>query len=163
MQPMPPWSWLSGLVLHLYTHSRRLPADASIDLSFLDMASDFQDDEMFLIWPLSEPMLTLFNPDAAFDVCQKLNLPKAQKNEDMLTPITGGNALLSMNDETWKFWRGLFNAGFSSGVITEQVPHIVGFVEDMCEQLERCVGGDFVCLDELTIEMTFKVILNISL
>jgi hypothetical protein len=75
---MPAWSWITGHLFYLYSHSRSLPPLASINLALVEMASDFEDDEMFLldIWPLSKPMMVIFNPEAAIQVCQKLNLPK---------------------------------------------------------------------------------------
>lgn len=162
---MPEWSWLSGHIFHFYAQSRKLPREANVDLTFNEIALEFQDDEMFLIdmWPLSEPMLTVFNPEAANEVCQKANLPKAKKNETMLLPITGGNNLLSMNGDLWKTWRTLFNPGFSSGAIMEQVPQIVKYVSAFCDALRKNAGGGLVFLDPLTTEMTFQVILKISL
>lgn len=162
---MPAWSWLSGNLLHMFRHSGRLPTAASVNLAFYEMASEFREDEMFLvdIWPLSEPMLVVFNPEAAFQVCQKMNLPKGKKNEDMIQPITGGMTLLSMNGKPWKMWRTLFSPGFSSGVMTEQVPEIVDRVSMFCERLNEHNNNGIVCLDELTTQLTFEIIVKISL
>jgi cytochrome P450 len=162
---MPAWSWSTGHLIYFYKHNRGLPPLASINLAFLDMASDFKDDEMFLldIWPLSEPMLVIFNPEAAIQVCQKLNLPKGQKNETMIRPITGGITLLSMNGEHWKTWRTLLNPGFSTSVMMEQVPNIVDSVSSFCGRLKEHVNGGIVCLDHLTTQLTFEIILKVSL
>jgi len=162
---MPAWSWLSGHILYLFSHTRKLPPAASVNLALYEMASEFRDEEMFLvdIWPLSEPMLVVFNPEAAHEVCQRRNLPKGKKNEDMIRPITGGLTLLSMNGDTWKFWRTLFNPGFSNGIIMEQVPQIVDLASSFCESLEEHVTGDIVVLDQLTTRLTFEIILKISL
>ncbi|KAF2874255.1 hypothetical protein BDV95DRAFT_592361 [Massariosphaeria phaeospora] len=58
----------------------------SVTLMFLEMTSSFKNDEMFLLdpWPLAEPTLILFDPEAAAQVCQKLNLPKGRVNETMI-------------------------------------------------------------------------------
>jgi cytochrome P450 len=129
------------------------------------MAADFADDGMFLVdlWPVADPMLVVFTTEAAVKVCQKLNLPKVKKNETMVRPITGGLSLLSMNGEEWKTWRGLFNPGFSQSLIMDQVPQIVDSASRFCERLKNCAGKGVIRLDELTTELTFEVILKVSL
>lgn len=93
-----------GHIVFLYKQTRALPLLASVNLAFHEMTSTFEDDEMFLIdiWPLSEPMLVVFNPEAAIQACQKLSLLKGGKNETMIRPITGGLTFLSMNGKMWK-------------------------------------------------------------
>ncbi|KAF2826115.1 cytochrome P450 [Ophiobolus disseminans] len=131
---------------------------SSINLTLYEMASGFEDDEMFLvdIWPLSEPMLVVFNPEAAFEVCQRLNLSKGKKNEDMIRPINGGISLFSMNGEMWKKWRTLFNPGFRTGEMMEQVTEIVEHVCSFCTRLEEHADGGIVLLDHLTSRLTFE-------
>lgn len=162
---MPAWSWISGHLFYLYKHNRSLPPLASVNLAFFEMASSFKEEEMFLldVWPLNEPMLVVFNPEAAIEVCQKLNLPKGRKNETMIRPITGGLTLLSMNGPEWKTWRTLFNSGFSTGVIAEQVPNIADHVSNFYERLNEQANRGIVYLDHLTTQLTFEIILKISL
>lgn len=162
---MPAWSWITGNLFYFIKHNKGLPPLASVNLAFLDMSAAFKDEEMFLIdiWPLSEPMLVIFNPEAAIQVCQKLNLPKGRKNETMIRPITGGMTLLSMNGADWKIWRNLFSPGFSTSVMADQVPTLVDFVLAFCEKLKTHAGKGIVCLDELTTQLTFEIILKISL
>lgn len=164
-QPMPAWSWLSGHILFLMRITRRLPLDANVNLAFLQIAKQFSHDEMFLLdmWPVSEPMLIIFNPEAAVHVCQKVNLPKSAKNESMIRPITGGPALLSMNGDEWKKWRSLFSPGFSPAVMTEQLPRVIDAVDRFCDTLRERADKGIFCLDDLTVRLTFEVIMKVAL
>lgn len=162
---MPPWSWLTGHIGYLFWHAGQLPPLATVNLAFFEMSNSFRDEEMFLldIWPVNIPLLLVFNPDAAHVVCQKMNLAKEKKNEVMIRPITGGINLLSMNGELWRYWRTLFSPGFSTGVMADQVPHLVDQVSSFCARLEQNADKGIVLLNHFTSEMTFKIILKICL
>lgn len=55
-------------------------------------------------------------------------------------PITGGPNLISMNGDEWKYWRSLFNPGFSTGAMLDNVPHVVDSVLVFRERLIARVG-----------------------
>ncbi|ORX89938.1 cytochrome P450 [Clohesyomyces aquaticus] len=165
--PMPAgWSWIFGhiLLLRQITQSE-LPPYANVNNVFPKLAADFADQEMFLldIWPVGHSMVIVFNPDTAFDISQKRNLPKVKNMDGMLRPITGGANLLSQNHEEWRIWRSLFNPGFSHGVISEHIPGIVDIVDVFCTSLKSSVGQGIVFLDDLTSRLTFDIIMKVVL
>ncbi|KAL1606205.1 hypothetical protein SLS60_003606 [Paraconiothyrium brasiliense] len=163
--PMPPWSWAVGHIGLLYAYTRSLPAFANVNLVFPEIAASFADTEMFLIdlWPVAETMLIVFNPEAAMQVAQKMNLPKATFNHVITAPITGGPSMLSMNGSQWKTWRSLFNPGFSSAMMVEQTPQIVDSVSVFCKKLVKMTEKGVFSLDNLTTRLTFDIIMKVTL
>lgn len=67
------------------------------------------------LWPFSDPMLIVTDPDmiAQFWQPERL-LPKHPGVKRFVYPITGGYNLNCLAGEQWKLWRKLFNPGFSS-------------------------------------------------
>ena len=162
---MPSWSWLHGHILYLYMITQKLPISASVNLSFVEMAAEFLDDEIFRLhlWPIAEPMVVVFNPDAAVHVCQDLNLPKSEKNETMIRPITGGPTLLSIYGGAWRKWRSLFNPGFSTNALVKQLPRIVDSISSFCDLLHDHADKNLILLDQFTTRLTPETIMKISL
>jgi cytochrome P450 len=163
---MPPWNPFFGHILFLYQRVQRFPSLANVNLVFDDIGHDFASDEMFLLdlWPIADPTLIVFNPEAAIQICQKLDLPKTKTNETMINPITGGITLLSMNSAEWKLWRGFFNPGFAPGVMMDHVPQIVDCAERFCGKLRSAAEEKgIVFLDDFMSRSTFEVICKILL
>jgi cytochrome P450 len=125
-----------------------------------EISADFIDDEMYLLdlWPVAEPMLVVFNANAASHICQELNLPNSEKNETMIRPITGGPTLLSVNGHAWKTWRSLLNPGFSTNSMTQRLPQMVDWVSAFCDSLRARSGKAIIRLDEYTTRLTFEII-----
>ncbi|KAF2649458.1 cytochrome P450 [Lophiostoma macrostomum CBS 122681] len=163
--PMPAWNWVFGHILYFYKTTRQLPPYANVNLVMKEIATDFTDDEMYLLdlWPVAEPTLVVFNADAASHVCQELNLPKSGKNETMIRPITGGPTLLSVNGNAWKTWRSLLNPGFSTNTMTQRLPQMVDSVSRYCSSLREHAGKDIIQLDEHTTRLTFEIITKMVL
>lgn len=163
---MPPrWSWITGHLLILQKYVDQLPSDANVNLAMADLAREFSDTEVFLMdfWPVYPPLLVVYDPDAAGQITTKYNLPKTDMHLQFMKPITGGPNLISMSDQEWKYWRSLFNPGFSTAALTETVPHIVKSVEIFREKLKEKVSAGITCLDDLTTRLTMDVIMKVTL
>jgi len=77
--------------------------------------------------------------------------------------VTGGPDLLSMNGNDWKHCRSLFNNGFSTGAMSNNVPHIVDSMMVFRQKLIEMIGKGIFCLDEFTNRLTAEIILKVTL
>ncbi|KAF1956349.1 cytochrome P450 [Byssothecium circinans] len=164
--PMPKeWSWITGHLLTLQKYQEQLPPDANVNLATKDLCAEFPEAEFFLMdyWPVYPPLFVAFSPEICSQITSKHNLPKTEQIGKSLLPITGGQSMISMNGDEWKFWRGLFNPGFSAASIMDNLPHIVDRVQVFCEKLQEHVSDGIFCLDELTLRLTMDVIIKVTL
>jgi cytochrome P450 len=163
---MPPdWSWIFGHLISFGKRVASLPPDVDV-LALTGSLSDELKSDTYLLdmWPISVP--TIFTSDLAVsnDVLVKHNLPKPMLLKTGLLPISGGPDLVSMDGPQWKFWRGVFNHGFSMAATTAQIPAIVDSVEIFCQLLRaKATSGDVFALENLTRRLTMDVILKVVL
>ncbi|KAF2642013.1 cytochrome P450, partial [Massarina eburnea CBS 473.64] len=164
--PMPnEWSWVTGHLLTLQKYQEQLPPDANVNLASKDLCAEFPETEFFLMdyWPVYPPLFVSFSPEICSQMTSKHNLPKTEQIGRSLLPITGGQSMISMNGMEWKFWRGLFNPGFSAASMMKNLPHIVDCVQIFREILQEHAGKGILCLDELTTRLTMDVIIKVTL
>ncbi|KAF2111948.1 cytochrome P450 [Lophiotrema nucula] len=163
--PMPPWSWTFGHLRTLQKYTDKLPPNANVVLANWDLMNDFPESEVLLLdtWPVYPPLLLVSSPEIATQISTKYNLPKMVMHSKMMKPITGGPNLLTMDGDEWKTWRSLFNPGFSTQAIMDQVPYIVDCVSTFCQKLKEKVDKDIVILDDLTSRLTFEIITKVTL
>ncbi|KAI0014897.1 cytochrome P450 [Xylariomycetidae sp. FL0641] len=164
--PMPEgWSWVFGHLLVLQKYVDKIPPDAAVAWAMRDLCQEFADTEVFLmdIWPVYPALYTLFGPTATSQVCNKHNLPKGATLANAMNPVTGGPSMITMNGEEWKFWRSLFNPGFSTGAMLNNVPHIVDSMLIFHHKLAEQVGKGIFSLDDLATKLTMEVILKVTL
>lgn len=159
------WNWITGHLLVLQKYLDGIPPDAAVAFAMRDLCWEFADTELFLIdfWPMYPPLFTLFGPEATSQVCNKYNLPKPLVAATSMRPVTGGPDIVSMNGDEWKYWRSLFNPGFSTGAMLNHVPHIVDSVLVFRKKVIEKVGKGMFFLDELTTKLTQEVILKVTL
>lgn len=165
-QPMPKgWNWITGHLLILQKYLDGIPPDAAVAFAMRDLCWEFADTELFLIdfWPMYPPLYTLFGPEAINQVCNKYNMPKPLVSATSMRPVAGGPDIVSMNGDEWKYWRSLFNPGFSTGAVLNHVPHIIDSVLVFREKLIQKIGKGMFPLDELTTKLTQEVILKVTL
>ncbi|KAJ5740972.1 hypothetical protein N7493_000844 [Penicillium malachiteum] len=164
---MPKWNWFTGHLLVLQEYFDRLPTDANIQLAIQTLAlENHGDTKIFLMdtWPVYPPFYMVFDPQTAYQVSNKFNLPKLPLHLKFMHPITGGPSLHGMNHEEWRYWRAIFNPGFSGGSMMDLVPAVVDSVQVFCDILQENVGSkDPVQLSGLTTRMTMEIILKVSL
>lgn len=165
-QPMPKeWSWITGHLLVLQKYLDGVPPDAAVALAMRDLCEEHADTELFLMdfWPVYPPLFTVFGPESINQICNKYNLPKPAVASRFMEPVTGGPNLISMNGDEWKYWRSLFNPGFSTGAMLNGVPHIVDSVLVFREKLIQRIGKGMFSLDELATKLTQEIILKVTL
>ncbi|KAI0913394.1 putative cytochrome P450 [Ustulina deusta] len=146
--PMPKeWSWVTGHLLVLQKYVDRIPPDAAVAFAMCDLSQEYADTEVFLMdfWPVYPALFTLFGPEPITQVCNKYNLPKTSVQSSSMKP------------------RSLFNPGFSTGAMLNNVPHIVDSALVFREKLIENVGKGMVLLDELTTKLAMEVILKVTL
>lgn len=143
----------------------RVPPDAAVALAMRDLCEEHADTEVFLIdiWPVYPALFTLFGPESISQICNKYNLPKPAVASRFMQPVTGGPNLISMNGDEWKYWRSLFNPGFSTSTMLNDVPYIVDSVLVFREKLIQRVGQGVFLLDELATKLTQEIILKVTL
>ncbi|KAI0440501.1 putative cytochrome P450 [Xylaria telfairii] len=164
--PMPKeWSWVTGHLLVLQKYVDKIPPDAAVAFAMRDLAQEYADTEIFLMdfWPVYPALFTLFGPETITEVCNKHNLPKTSVAASSMKPVAGGPNLISMNGDEWKYWRSLFNPGFSTGAMLNNVPHVVDSALVFREKLIEKIGKGMFSLDELTTKLTMEVILKVTL
>ncbi|KAI0536510.1 putative cytochrome P450 [Xylaria digitata] len=170
---------LGYLVHTVYTHRRkidqlrqqgvkyvnRIPPDAAVAFAMRDLCQEYANTEVFVMdfWPIYPALFTLFGPETITQVCNKYNLPKPSVASRSMKPVVGGLSLVSMNGDEWKYWRSLFNPGFSTGTMLNNVPHIVDSAVVFRNKLIENVDKGIVLLDELTTKLTMEIILKVTL
>jgi cytochrome P450 len=154
------WSWWTGHLLVLQRYLDHLPPDANVYTAMEDLAFKHNDTEVFLfdLWPVFAQVLMIYGPEASNQVSNQYNLPKPESQHKSMLPIVGGPSLISMNNEDWKFWRGLLNPGFSAKTMMDRVPTVVRDVEVFCDQLQTRVNKGVSLLDDFTTSLTMDVI-----
>ncbi|KAK2599128.1 hypothetical protein QQS21_005389 [Conoideocrella luteorostrata] len=159
------WSWFTGHLMVLQKYLGRIPPDAAVAFAMRDLAQEFTDTEIFLMdfWPVYPALYTVISPEVTAQVCSKYNLPKSAANARSMKPVTGGPDLVSMNGDEWKYWRTLFNSGFSAGTMLNNVPHVVDSTLVFREKLVEMIGKGMFSLDELTTKLTTEIILKVTL
>lgn len=159
------WSWIFGHLLSFGKLAGKLPSDANILYTTGNLSEQLKSETYLLdLWPMALPTLFTSDLEMARLVTVEHNCPKNKLLQDGMLPIAGGPDLVSMNGPQWKFWRGIFNHGFSMGATTAQIPSIVDSMEVFCELLrERAANGDMFCLEYLAMRLTMDVILKVTL
>ena len=143
-----------------------LPADVHVNVAITELSRKFVETDAFYLdfWPFSRTVLVVSSPSTSMQVTQEYNLPKPVLLHDYFLPITGGANLFTMPEEQWKSWRAIFNPGFSTSYILEQVPNLVEEVSVYCEILrEHARKQDIFSLDETTLNLTMDIIGTVTL
>jgi cytochrome P450 len=158
------WSWFTGHLLIIQKYVDRLPPDANVSLAMRDLSLEFAETEVFLMdfWPVYPALLMVYDPDTATQITTKYNLPKTDMHLQFMEPITGGPNLISMSVQEWT-WRSLFNPGFSSAAMTDNVPYIVNSVQIFCDKLKEEADKGLIYLDDLTTRLTMDLVIKLTL
>ena len=116
-------------------------------------------------WPLAQPILVVTSPEIASQFSQADNLlPKHPGMRKFMRPVTGGLDLISMDGQTWKTWRGIFNPGFSATHMMSLIPRILEELSVFKDILNgHAEKGDIFFLDEATINASIDVIGRVAL
>ena len=165
---MPPHNIVLGHLRIAASIQSKLPADAhghyladQIRQLYPELGPTFYLD----LWPFSDPMLIVTDPDVIAQFCAPDRLlPKHPGVKTFMYPITGGYDLNCLDGETWRFWRKLFNPGFSVAHITSLIPVIVDEVAVFRRDLiERAHDGRMFALEDHTLRLAIDVIGRVAL
>ncbi len=96
---------MTGHLLVLQKYVDRIPPDAAVAFAMCDLSQEYADTEVFLMdfWPVYPALFTLFGPEPITQVCNKYNLPKTSVQSSSMKPVAGGDNLISMNGDEWKY------------------------------------------------------------
>ena len=165
---MPPYHPLFGHMKLMISLVSKLPKDAhahylpdQIRRRYPDLGPIYYLDA----WPLAQPILVVTSPLIVSQFSQAENLlPKHSGMRKFMYPVTGGFDLVSMEGQTWKKWRKLFNPGFSPDHMMALVPSMLEELSVFKDVLSRHVeNGDVFFLDEVAINATIDVIGKVAL
>lgn len=159
---MPPHSPLFGHLLVVYDILSKLPSDAhplylpdQLRRRYPDMGPVFYVD----LWPFNTPILFANSPTAAYQLLQEHSLLKADPVRKFMYPLTQNNDLVTMEGQTWKKWRSIFNPAFSASHLITLVPAMLEAVSTYSDILaEHAERGDTFSLEHVTIGLTLTII-----
>ncbi|KAK8131349.1 cytochrome P450 [Apiospora sp. TS-2023a] len=164
--PMPEgWSWVTGHLLVLQKYVERMPPGANVMFATRDMCQELcADTEVIFmdIWPAYSAHYIVSGPGPSSQIC-KDNLPKTAIMSRLMRQVTGGPDMLTMNGNDWKYCRSLFNPGFSTGAMSNNVPHIVDSMLVFRQKLIDTIGKGMIRLDDFTNQLTAEIILKVTL
>jgi cytochrome P450 len=160
---MPNHSVMLGHLLTMKPYIDQLPPDAHPAYYFGQIAKENFPGGIFYLdmWPFFRPLLVCTSLTGTIDATQKSAI--APKKPDNLVrwfqPIAGGPNLFTMEEVEWKYWRNIFNPGFSQAHIVNMVPTIVHEAMAYRKLLfEFAEKGKMFRLDEETLWFTMDMI-----
>ena len=81
-------------------------------------------------------MLVVGSVEMLHQVTQEHSLPKCHALKSFLKPIADGLDIVTMEGQTWKTWRGIFNPGFSAAHLMTLTSGIVEETSKFCGLLQ---------------------------
>lgn len=159
---MPPHNPIFGHVFVLARIMSRLPKDAhphyladQLRQAYPDMGPIFYLDA----WPFITLTLVVASPATLAQITTDHVLPKFPAIKDFLYPLANGKDLVSMDGQEWKYWRSIFNPGFSASHLMPLVPNIVKETMVFCEILhDHVIKQDIFPMKTLTDDLAMDVI-----
>ncbi|KAL9121048.1 MAG: hypothetical protein Q9187_002392 [Circinaria calcarea] len=76
-------------------------------------------------WPFGPMILVVSSPSTLYQITQEHSLPKYHALRSFLYPLTDGLDIVTMEGQTWKAWRSIYNPGFSNTNLMALVPEII--------------------------------------
>ncbi|RYP46982.1 hypothetical protein DL768_006905 [Monosporascus sp. mg162] len=165
--PIMPHSFLFG---HLWTIGKvsmkaALPRDATSHWQMHFLRQEFPElasaGLLYMdVWPISFPMVAVFDPDMIAQFTQTQSLPKywAQGHREF-KHFTGGRDLVHLEGQEWKAARSMFNPGFSAKNLLSLIPSFIEEALVFKERLKKAAAnGDVVRLEAYTTDLTFDII-----
>ncbi|KAL8703924.1 MAG: hypothetical protein Q9201_002904 [Fulgogasparrea decipioides] len=119
-------------------------------------------------WPFMTLTLVVTSPATLKQITTDHVLPKFPAIKDFMYPLANGKDLVSMDGQEWKYWRTIFNPGFSAGHLMNLVPEMVKETAAFCDVLHSRAGTQSVFLmkhltDNLAMDIIGKIILDLNL
>lgn len=110
-------------------------------------------------WPLITLTLVVASPDTMAQITTEHVLPKFPAIKDFMYPLANGQDIVSMDGEEWKYWRDMFNPGFSASHLLSLVPEIVKETRTFLNLLDdHAHKPDIFRMKNLTDNLTMDII-----
>ncbi|KAL8645886.1 MAG: hypothetical protein Q9210_006462 [Variospora velana] len=110
-------------------------------------------------WPFITLTLVVASPATLAQITTEHVLPKFPAIRDFLYPLSNGKDIVGMDGPEWKYWRSVFNPGFSANHLMKLVPEIVKETTVFCEILqEHAAKQDIFRMKSLTDNLAMDVI-----
>lgn len=159
---MPPHHPVFGHLFVLARVMSKLPKDAHLHYladqlrqTYPDMGPIFYLDA----WPFITLTLVVASPATLAQINTEHVLPKFPAIKDFLYPLANGKDIVSMDGREWKYWRNIFNPGFSASHLMTLVTDIVRETTVFCEVLQvRAKEQDVFPMKTLTDNLAMDVI-----
>ncbi len=149
---------------------RTIPSDCHPHVLMTTLARNHSLGGLFFLdaWPAAEELVIVADPEVAAQVTQTAPLAKHPQLANVLRPIIGDKSILVSEGAEWKFWRSIFDPGFSSSHLMTLVPYFIDdglvFCDKLIEYVER---GQIFLLEEaltlLTVDVIGRVVLDTKL
>ncbi|KAL8772127.1 MAG: hypothetical protein Q9209_002562 [Squamulea sp. 1 TL-2023] len=115
-------------------------------------------------WPFITLTLVVASPETLAQITTEHVLPKFPAIKDFLYPLANGKDIVSMDGPTWKYWRNMFNPGFSANHLMTLMPDIVRETIVYCDVLQDHTKKNEVfrmknLTDNLAMDVIGKVVL----
>ena len=161
-QSMPPHHPIFGHLFILADIMSKLPKDAHshylpdrLRRAYPEMGPIFYLDA----WPFITLTLVVASPATLAQITTEHVLPKFPAIKDFLYPLANGSDLVSMDGQEWKYWRDMFNPGFSASHLMTLVPDIVKETKVFLDVLnDQAMKQDIFRMKNLTDNLAMDVI-----
>ncbi|KAI9879875.1 MAG: hypothetical protein M1830_006727 [Pleopsidium flavum] len=119
-------------------------------------------------WPFGPQILIVASPGSLYQITQEHSLPKYHALKAFLRPITDGLDIVTMEGQTWKTWRGIFNPGFSASHLMTLTSGIVEETVRFCDVLQTHLQNQTILhmkdlTDNLAMDVIGRVVLDTQL
>ncbi|AEO66593.1 uncharacterized protein THITE_2114777 [Thermothielavioides terrestris NRRL 8126] len=110
-------------------------------------------------WPFVLPMIYVFDPDMSSQFTQVHSLPKSDDLKSEFRPLTQNKDLVTLDGQAWKFWRSVFNPGFSVKNLISLTPAFLEEIRLFSDRLRAAAkSGEVLKLEEHAVNLTIDVI-----
>ncbi|KAF5874720.1 putative afln vera monooxygenase protein [Botrytis fragariae] len=109
--------------------------------------------------PIAAPILVVLKPDMMYQLTQANQIPKDKGIRAFLKPLTGESDLVTLEGNTWKHWRAIFNPGFSAGHGSSLVPSMIEEIKIFKDLLRKhAESGKMMFLEDASLSLTIDII-----
>ncbi|APA13955.1 hypothetical protein SS1G_11247 [Sclerotinia sclerotiorum 1980 UF-70] len=165
--PMPPHHWLLGhiplsasIIGNLPPYAHGVYIGDQIRQRYPHLDSAFYLDN----WPLAAPILVVLKPDMMYQLTQANQIPKDKGIRTFLKPLTGESDLVTLEGDAWKYWRAIFNPGFSASHVSTLVPGMIEEIKIFKSLLRKYAeNGQMIYLEEASLNLTIDIIGRVAI
>jgi sterigmatocystin biosynthesis cytochrome P450 monooxygenase len=111
------------------------------------------------LWPMSNPMMMIQDPEAAAQMTQTKSLPKHPVSKLFLGPLCGDRSVVTAEGSEWKFLRSILNPGFSTQYLSTLIPVLVRHGQVFKKKIEKhATSGAVFPFQDVVMPLTFDII-----